>query len=498
MKITAETVSLNSRAWDFASLVLFEDEKTNRTTLKTLPPALAKKIEAARSLGDFTAKKDETLFIYPEGSIPSTRLFVIGAGTSDTFTLDRLRKTAATAMKKAKTCSAASVVFVVPKLEAGAFSPETIAQAVTEAALLSLYAFDAYKTKDKKPSTVKSLTLIVDDNKTAMQYRKGIAAGITIARAVAHTRDLANAPGGVIYPSTLADDARRTARACGIRATVLDRRKIEQLGMGGVINVGKGSIHDPRFIILEYKPRRFARTVALVGKGVTFDSGGISIKPSANMGEMRMDMHGGASVIGTLEAVAQLKLPVHLIGLIPAVENMPSGSAVKPGDIITQYNGMTTEVDNTDAEGRLILADALSYASGRYHPDVIIDLATLTGAVVVALGHHATGMLGTDEETMTALKSAGDTTYERVWQLPLFEEYDKQIKSDVADVKNVGGRWGGAITAAAFLKNFTGGSKWVHLDIAGTSYLEEAHEYIPKGASGVGVRLLVEYLRNLK
>jgi leucyl aminopeptidase len=185
------------------------------------------------------------------------------------------------------------------------------------------------------------------------------------------------------------------------------------------------------------------------------------------------------------------------VGLIPAAENMPSGSAVKPGDIVTHYNGMTSEVDNTDAEGRLILADALSFAS-KYSPDVVIDLATLTGAVVVALGHHATGMMGTDEATMAALKTAGEKSYERVWQLPLFDEYDKQIKSEVADVKNVGGRWGGAITAGAFLKNFAAGMNWVHLDIAGTSYLEEAHDYIPKGATGVGVRLLVEYLRGLK
>jgi len=238
-------------------------------------------------------------------------------------------------------------------------------------------------------------------------------------------------------------------------------------------------------------------TIVLVGKGVTFDTGGISIKPSQNMAEMKMDMSGAAAVIGTLEAAARLALPVHLVGLIPATENMPSGSATNPGDIIKHYGGKTSEVDNTDAEGRLILADALAYAS-RYKPAAVIDLATLTGACVVALGNHATGMMGNDEQVMAQLKSAGETSFERVWELPLFEEYEKQIKSDVADVKNVGGRWGGAITAGLFLKRFIGAYKWVHLDIAGTAILEEDLPYTPRGGSGVGVRLLIEFLKHWK
>jgi leucyl aminopeptidase len=235
----------------------------------------------------------------------------------------------------------------------------------------------------------------------------------------------------------------------------------------------------------------------LVGKGVTFDTGGISIKPSAGMAEMKMDMSGAAAVIGAFEAVARLKLPVHIVGLIPIVENMPSGSSIRPGDIIRHYNGKTSEVDNTDAEGRLILADALAFAE-KFKPAAVIDLATLTGACVVALGHHASGMLGNDASLMTKLKRAGESTYERVWQLPLYDEYEKLIKSDVADVKNVGGRWAGTITAAWFLKKFIGSYKWVHLDIAGTAMLEEDGDYTQKGASGVGVRLLTEFLRRRK
>jgi len=499
MKITVESASLTSKKWDIAAGVFFDDATLSAPLLARIPPALATRIGRAQRLKDFSGKKDESLLLYADGAMKSDRLFLVGGGTPADFTLERLRRAAATTAKKAKASKAKTAAFIVPAGVEGLSGVSTadMAQAIAEGVILSLYAFDRYMTKDKKNGTLTSFTLLVPKAATLADVRTGIARGTIIAEAVSHVRDLANTPGGDLYPATLADDARRTARAHGFTSRIFDRRKIESLGMGGVINVGKGSQHDPRFIILEHKPKAAKRTVVLVGKGVTFDSGGISIKPSAGMGEMRMDMHGGASVIGTIEAAARLKLPVRIIGLIPAVENMPSGSAVKPGDIVKHYNGMTSEVDNTDAEGRLVLADALSYAAN-YKPDVLIDLATLTGAVVVALGHHATGMMGTDTDTMEALKIAGERSYERVWQLPLFEEYDKQIKSDVADVKNVGGRWAGAITGGAFLKNFVGAQKWVHLDIAGTSYLEEAYDYIPKGASGVGVRLLIEYLRTVK
>ncbi len=309
-------------------------------------------------------------------------------------------------------------------------------------------------------------------------------------------RDLENAPANEIYPETLARITRRLARRYGFRVSVFNSQKIKQLGMGGLLAVSQGSSKPPRFIILEYGQKK-TDTIILVGKGITFDSGGISLKPSSGMAEMKMDMSGAAAVIGVFEACARLRLNIHLIGLIPATENMPGSRALKPGDIIRHYNGTTTEVDNTDAEGRLILADALAYASS-FKPDAIIDLATLTGACVVALGHHATGMMGTNEELMTRLTIAGEKTYERVWRLPLFEEYEKHIKSEIADVKNTGGRWAGAITAGCFLKKFAGDYPWVHLDIAGTAMLEEPLDYIPKGGTGVGVRLLTEMLRHWK
>jgi leucyl aminopeptidase len=299
-----------------------------------------------------------------------------------------------------------------------------------------------------------------------------------------------------MYPETLAAAARASGKKYGYAVTVLDEKKIASLKMGGLLGVARGSRRPPRFIIMEYRGRGAApQPVVLIGKGVTFDAGGISIKPAANMAEMKMDMSGSAAVIGTMQAAAALKLSVHLIGLAPATENLPGGNALKPGDILRHHNGLTSEIDNTDAEGRLILADALSYAS-RYNPSLVIDLATLTGAVVVALGHVATGMLGNNPGVMAELKAAGERTYERVWELPMFDEYDKLIKSDVADVKNTGGRWGGAITGAMFLRRFIGPYPWVHLDIAGTSIMEESTDYIPRGGSGVGVRLLIDFLRH--
>jgi len=371
-----------------------------------------------------------------------------------------------------------------------------IGEALAEGAILALYKFDKYFTEKKnKDPKIDQLTIVGATPENEKETRRTLAKTKIVCEAVYVARNLENAPGNEIYPETLASAARKSAEEYGYTATVWDKKRIEQEGFGGLLGVNAGSQKPPRFIILEHNAnRRDLDTIVLVGKGVTFDSGGISIKPSSGMAEMKMDMSGAAAVIGTMEAAARLKIPVHLVGLIPATENMPGGSAIKPGDIIVHYGGKTSEVDNTDAEGRLILADALAYA-GKYKPKAVIDLATLTGACVVALGSHATGMMGNDDELMSKLKSAGEHTHERVWQLPLFEEYEKQIKSDVADVKNVGGRWAGAITAALFLKKFVGEYKWVHLDIAGTAILEEDLPYVLKGGSGVGVRLLIEFLQ---
>jgi leucyl aminopeptidase len=325
---------------------------------------------------------------------------------------------------------------------------------------------------------------------------EGARVGQIVAEAACLVRDLGNQPGNVATPTMLAQTAQRIAQQHGLRCQVLDRVQIEELGMGAFMSVARGSQEPPKFIILEHNAdHEDLQTLVLVGKGITFDSGGISIKPGEKMEMMKFDMSGGAAVLGTLQAVAQLDLPLHVVGLVPATENLPSGTATKPGDIVRALSGKTIEVINTDAEGRMILADALAYAQ-RYQPAAVIDLATLTGACVVALGHHAIGLMGNNLELIARLKEAGQASGERVWELPLWEEYHEQLKSDVADMKNVGGRPAGAITAAALLSKFAEGYPWAHLDIAGTAYTDEEKSYIPKGGTGVGVRLLVELLRN--
>jgi len=288
-------------------------------------------------------------------------------------------------------------------------------------------------------------------------------------------------------------------REVGFKVRVIGMEELEEMGMGGIVNVGRGSSHEPKLIILEYDGTgrgEEERPYVVVGKAITFDTGGISLKPSEKMEEMKYDKSGGAAVVGIVKAAALLKLPIRLIGLIPAAENMPGGNAYKPGDIIRFRNGKTAEIINTDAEGRLILADALAYGA-EMKPRVMIDLATLTGACVIALGTHATGLLTNNQELGEKIKESGERTGERVWQLPLWKQYKEQLKSEVADMKNVGGRPGGAITAAAFLSNFVGETPWAHLDIAGTAWTQETTEkksYIPKGATGVGVRLVIDYL----
>ncbi|MBI2619807.1 MAG: leucyl aminopeptidase [Ignavibacteriales bacterium] len=446
------------------------------------------------SIRDFAGKENETALVYVSEGRRHRRLLLAGLGEQRQPSPERYRRSAAVAAKKAKSLKAASMLFILPLLKKAA---EDVIMALGEGALLGLYRFDKYVSKQKEEE--KRLSEIIfasEDKKIAAAAKAALHRAQIIAEAVILARDLANAPGNEIYPETLAEVAVQSGKKAGYKVNVLNEKEIEKLGMGGIMGVSQGSTRPPRFLILEYG-RPSKKTVVLVGKGVTFDTGGISIKPSANMSEMKMDMSGGAAVIGALEAVSRLKLPVHVIGLIPAVENMPSGNSIRPGDILRHYNGKTSEVDNTDAEGRLILADALGYAE-RYKPAAVIDLATLTGACVVALGHHATGMMGNDAGLMKRLKDAGEATYERVWELPLFDEYERLIKSDVADVKNVGGRWAGAITAGWFLRKFIGNYKWIHLDIAGTAILEENGEYNQKGGSGVGVRLLTEFLRHWK
>lgn len=430
---------------------------------------------------------------------PATQIFCIGLGKLADFHIDKLRQATAAATRMVSAAGYSSIAALPASvLEQNI---EEVAHAITEGIILGNYKFDWFFSSEEKKQHRKLQTLLFchPERSTLTAIRKAALLGQCVSEATILCRDLANAPNNAMYPEKLAETTRKIFRNLPVKVTVFSKNKIEQLKMAGLLAVNKGSARPPVFIILEYKGNKKQKNpIVLVGKGVTFDTGGISLKPAPNMGMMRMDMHGAASVIGTVYAAAKAKLPVSLVGLIPATENMPGGNATVPGDVIVYNNGLSVEIDNTDAEGRLILADALLYAK-RYTPNAVIDLATLTGACVIALGHVAAGMMGTSAPVKELLKQAGDYTSEYVWELPLYAEYEKQLESQIADIKNVGGRPAGAITAAMFLKKFVEDAyPWVHLDIAGVAMGEKERGYVPAGATGFGVRLLFHALQNWK
>ncbi len=500
MKLTAQKSTLQQIK--SAAIIFFVAEETKPIVkqFETLPKQLKSIAEKISSLENFKGKEGEVCKVFTDNSIASPFLLFIGIGKKEKFSLEFLRRASALALNSTKSFNAKKVAFDFSSAaKLLQHSSEEIAQAIVEGAMLSQYKFDKYFSEKKEKEKITEVILFDGAEGVVKKMSDAFSIAEVICEGTILARNLENAPGNEIYPETLALTAKSSAQTYKFSCDVWNKKRIAKEKFGGLLAVSSGSDKEPRFIIMEYNGTRKKTTqpIVLVGKGVTFDSGGISIKPAANMAEMKMDMSGAAAVIGTMQTVARLKLPVRVIGLIPSTENLLSGNAVKPGDIVRHYGGKTSEVDNTDAEGRLILADALAYAD-KFKPSAVIDLATLTGACVVALGHYASGMMGNNDELMSKLKSAGEKTYERVWQLPMFDEYEKLIKSDIADVKNVGGRWGGAITAAFFLKKFIGNYKWVHLDIAGTAILEDNQPYCPKGGSGVGVRLLVEMMKNWK
>jgi leucyl aminopeptidase len=374
-------------------------------------------------------------------------------------------------------------------------SVEGAARAAAEGATLGLYRFTRYKTGGKRTGSatpdLDSFELVLDGADEAAVSRSADV-GVKVAAAALLARDLANEPSNAATPKHLAAKAREIAGSYGMQVEILDREGIEEEGLVGLGTVGRAAANEPRFIVLEHRKGGDTAPIVLVGKAVTFDSGGISIKPSSGMENMKFDMSGGAAVLGAMEAVGALDLTLNVVALVPATENLPGGDAFKPGDVLELHAGKTVEIISTDAEGRLILADALSYAR-RYEPAAVVDCATLTGACRVALGEHASGLMGNDEDLISEIQTAGETAGERAWPLPLFDEYTEQIKGDVADIKNSGGRYGGALTAGAFLKEFAD-YPWAHLDIAGTAYGQKGNAYTPKGATGVPARLLVDFL----
>ncbi len=457
-----------------------------------------------QALKDFKAKAGEALLLYPSDSkLKSRRVLLVGLGEADD--ISEFRKAARALAARAKSLEVGTVVFdcsAIPSwAKAVGEKAAFLAEVFTEAFIAGSYVFDRLKSgkldkEKKKEKDAVSVELKLRVNAGNLKdVKEGARRGSIVGEAVSLARDLVNLPGSHLTAEGIAEAARRSARKSGCTATIFDRKQIEKMGMGGLLAVNKGSHNPPTFTVLEYEPPvKPVATVALVGKGVTFDSGGISIKPSQGMDEMKCDMGGAAAVIGAIEAVARLELPLRVITLVPATDNMPDGSAQTPGDVITTYSGITVEVGNTDAEGRLILADALAYAVKHYKPDAVIDLATLTGACIVALGYSVAGFFSNDDQFAGKIYEAGQRSGEKVWRMPLWEEYAELIKSEVADVHNTGGKGAGTVTAAKFLEKFTDGQEnWAHIDIAGPAFSSKGTggSY---GGTGFGVRLLVDLL----
>ena len=455
----------------------------------TLGLAADEAITGLYESGEFSGKKSETALIHAPAGLKAKRLLLAGCGEGEEFDAGVMRKVAGTAARKARSKAVHRMALSLsPELATAAN-----VSAVIEGAIVGAYETDAYKTnEDKEDNRVESFSVVAPSNTGGLE--EAAARGRILAESQNFTRDLAYAPGNVLPPGELAARARAMADEQGLGCEILDRDRMKQLGMGALLGVAQGSAEPPALIIIRYTPETASASgdhLGLVGKGVTFDTGGISIKPSEKMDQMRYDMSGGATMLGAMRAIAQLKPAIPVTALIPAVENMPGSRAQRPGDIVTSLDGKTVEVLNTDAEGRLILIDALTYAK-RLGCTHLVDAATLTGAIVVALGMVHVGAFTNSQELLDKLLASAKSEGENMWHMPLDEDYKEQLKSSFADLQNIGTRWGGAVTAAYFLKEFADPTPWVHLDIAGTAWIEEKKPYIAKGPSGVAVRSLVD------
>jgi leucyl aminopeptidase len=445
------------------------------------------------SQGEVKGKLGEITVIHSLGRLPAMRVVIAGLGKKSELTQDRVRGVVADVCRHLQRKRVSTVAASVPVI--GVDDLEKAAQIITEGSLLGTYSFRRHITSEAETGDIKELTVVTVGEVKALQ--RGIDRGRVLAEATNLARDMVNEPGNFMTPGDMAEMAAKLAETHQLELEVLEREQMQALGMGGLLGVAQGSQQPPKFIVLRYRGRGADEVdIALVGKGITFDSGGISIKPSEKMEEMKGDMAGGAAVMAAVSAVARLKPGLNVAAIVPATENLPSGSALKPGDTVTIMNGKTIEIISTDAEGRLILADALAYA-GKLGVKRVVDVATLTGSIRAALGDLYTGAFGNDQGLTDKVIAAGNEAGELVWQMPLVAQYKEQIKSEVADIKNIGSRWGGSITAALFLAEFVGDTPWVHLDIAGTYWSEKEQGYYIKGATGVPVRTLVHLALSL-
>lgn len=470
----------------------FEGEAASDPLVRALDASLDGSLSELIGQGEFSGKANKSLLVHTLGKVAAERLLLVGLGKRRDVKAERFRRAAGVALQ---TLGKSGVQRFSSVLHEAGEGKAEIVQATVEGFCLGNYTFDFYRSEPPERVLCDDVTLVARDEPSCREHEAVAREASVVCGAVAFTRDLVMQPGNVATPAYLAERAVEMSGRMGVECHVLEREEIERLGMEAFLAVAKGSRQPPRFIVLEYGGgKQGVRPVVIVGKGVTFDSGGISLKPREGMERMKDDMAGGAVVLGTIQAAAALRLPVNLVGLIPTAENLPDGGAYKPGDVVHTMSGKTVEIVNTDAEGRMLLCDALHYAQ-RYRPSALIDVATLTGACIVALGTCATGLMGNDPGLKRALQQAGEVAGERLWELPLWEEYGELVKSDIADLKNAGGATAGTITAGWFLQQFVGRCRWAHLDIAGTAWEEKGSGHLPKGATGCGVRLLVEYLK---
>lgn len=484
------TDDLSAIDTDLLGVPVFAEKPKLRGLVTKLDGRLRGEISRIVELGDFKAEKEEVLILYPKG-LGAKRLALVGCGKK--AGADALRIAGGALAKKATDLKLSEIALYV--LSDGDLERNVEASLI--AIGMAIYSFRRYKEeKEKAPKKIKIVTeRELDDPKGPIDYAKAVIEGVYLAR------DVANTPPSDMNPESFERVAAELAKEEGFKIEVLHKEELEKLGMGGILGVGRGSSVPPRLIILEYRGvGEEDPPVVIVGKGITFDSGGLNLKPAQAMQDMKYDKSGAADVLGVMKTVSRLKLPINVVGLIPLAENMPGEMAYKPSDVLTMYNKMTVEVSSTDAEGRLVLADALAYAVDKYKPRAVIDLATLTGAMVIALGNHGTGLFSNDDALARKIQKAAERAGEKVWRFPLWEEYYDQLKSDVADLSNSGGREGGAITAAAFLSKFVRNTPWAHLDIAGTAWVQEKGPkaaYYPKGATAIGVYTITELLRDI-
>ena len=478
---------------------LFEGLERPGGATAAVDKALDGAISQLMTEGEIKGKPNEVTVLHTLGKIPPKRVVVVGLGKQTDFKLNRVRTVVAVACRELRNLGVKRAATIVHGAGAGGISSEKAAQVITEGAVMGLYTFRRHMTEkpESKSKEMQELLIVERVEAKVAELERGIHCGRVIAQATNTARDMINEPANYMTPSDMAEAAHRLAGEQGLECTILEKDEMARMGMGGLLGVAQGSQQPPKFIVLKYKgDGASTKTLGLVGKGITFDSGGISIKPAESMGEMKGDMAGGAVVMMTIKAIAELKLKLNVTALIPATENLPSGTALKPGDVLKALNGKTIEIISTDAEGRLILADALSYAR-KLELSPLIDVATLTGACHIALGDYCTGAFTNNQELVDRVLDAGKSAGEYVWQMPMYEEYKEQNKSDVADIKNSGGRYGGAITAAQFLAEFSEDTPWVHLDIAGTARQESDRGHRVKGATGVMVATLINLAQNL-